>query len=308
MFRRMFFSNRLVILWIGIGLFTGLIGDIDKGFAHGRLLKHRDKKRSFRKKSKLFVDENEITVMQAKTFYIEGKYEKAFAIIKQFLMKHGNHADLDEAYFYMGLCYEALGDTANAMICWDKLIYQEKSYETEKSTKSQNDNFFSQRALLAKAQSNFLKGNSYEAMRQYEEALDVFSLNAVPYVCIQRLFSLYKKYRRTTSMQNLKDQVLLEMKISINDTIGQQESSSSKYYTLQVGAFQVYQNALDLKSRLRKKGFDAFCIKILSQKGPVYKVKVGRCVARSQLKTLQKKIWRKARIRGTMMLGNVSLS
>ncbi len=233
---------------------------------------------------------------QAKVFYLQGQYERSLKIFQQFLMNHRKHCDLDEAYLYAGLCYDALGDGDNAVICWDRLIYQK------------SDALMKRRALMVKARFKDREGQTFEAMRLYELILQVAPLDEYPVASVHRLIELYRKYDRASEAGRLDKKARALMPISQGMAFFVKSAMSRrKYFSVQVGAFKTFKNANQLKRHLKKKGFDVFIVRDAVSKHSLYKVRVGQLKAHSQVRTLQRDMWSQEKLKGSVVFELIPL-
>jgi DedD protein len=79
------------------------------------------------------------------------------------------------------------------------------------------------------------------------------------------------------------------------------ESRDSKAWAVQVGSFSKQSNALGLRDKLRTKGYRAFVEKVSTDKGDVYRVRVGPEVHRSQAEELKKDLQAKLKLNGLVV-------
>ena len=69
-----------------------------------------------------------------------------------------------------------------------------------------------------------------------------------------------------------------------------QAAVSLSYYTVQVGAFSKIENARRLANKLKALGYEAYLDELISGKGTVFKVKVGRFNNRGQAVSLDREL------------------
>lgn len=79
------------------------------------------------------------------------------------------------------------------------------------------------------------------------------------------------------------------------------ESRDSKAWAVQVGSFSKQSNALGLRDKLRDKGYRAFVEQVSTDKGEVYRVRVGPEVHRSQAEELKKELQEKLKLNGLVV-------
>lgn len=79
------------------------------------------------------------------------------------------------------------------------------------------------------------------------------------------------------------------------------ESRDSKAWAVQVGSFSKQSNALGLRDKLRDKGYRAFVEQVSTDKGEVYRLRVGPEVHRSQAEELKKELQEKLKLNGLVV-------
>lgn len=78
-------------------------------------------------------------------------------------------------------------------------------------------------------------------------------------------------------------------------------SRDSQAWAVQVGSFSKQSNALGLRDKLRAKGYRAFVEQVSTDKGDVYRVRVGPEVQRSKAEELKKELQEKLKLNGLVV-------
>lgn len=73
-------------------------------------------------------------------------------------------------------------------------------------------------------------------------------------------------------------------------------------YTLQLASFSKKSNSLGLRDKLRKKGFKAYSESIQTEKGKVYRLRVGPYLKYNQILSAQKKIEKEFKLSKTVIV------
>lgn len=84
-------------------------------------------------------------------------------------------------------------------------------------------------------------------------------------------------------IDNLKEEISNKQVKNTESNKSNNDSNNSKKYTIQVGAFKNEVEAIALKTKLKKKGYNAYVVIDKTKKnGDIYKVKVGEFLSREE--------------------------
>ena len=245
-----------------------------------------------RKKRKTNVDKRTNNrLVEAYDLYVKQEYVRVIPILAGLLNSSKAGRSEDQIYYLLGLSYQASDQIDDALICFDRLIYQNTAP------------YYHMKALISKADYYFSIKQYHQAERYYEQAI---SLN-ITVEDLDRVYLALADIAMQNGEQNkaqsywqrvLKDTPTRHLKNKASALLKQLKA---KVYSVQVGAFQTKKNARLLSTKLKKKGYDAFVVMGKKQGKSVYKVRVGRLSDKEASLRLGRKIQINEQIKGSVV-------
>jgi len=254
---------------------------------------------------------------------MKGESEPILDIAKNFGLSFPASSLLPEVHYYEGT---ALLETANFQAANQKFLmlvlrFPESSYaglgqlgiaesyyqagnftdalaQYKLAAKKISDKYYAPRIDLKIADCYQRLGDQHRSVQHYQKVVDEFPDTPEGSLAKTRLSSL-KTQPRDAAQQTPRQQPTPKLEgwdgISVEGpvTIAKSESQTptgANRYTVQVGAFKNRQNAVDLHGALKIKGYDAYFTYNEQQTNPIYKIRVGRCISKSEAAGIVEKL------------------
>lgn len=200
-----------------------------------------------------------------KQSYISGDYEMAIKEGEK-IMARSNYSSpgMDELYYFLGLSYLKDGNYLRASDIFEIIINEFKSSQFVKDAK------------LGLADIDYFKGDYDAARNGYKGLLNSKDGEALK---PQLSYRLDECIGKKTAAKILPDPV-------IKDEVILQEN----YFSVQVGSFTNSNNANNLKTELKEKGYNSFVEENTAQDKISYRVKVGKLQSRREALELEAKL------------------
>lgn len=229
----------------------------------------------------------------AKVAFLSQSYKDAADLFRKFLRRYPKSGLSDEAYYWLGQSYVELGDKPNALLCFDRLVYQ-----------SDIQSPYRYYGLWGKAVVYEKIGPKEEAVKYYERLAEhpALSWGHLP---LEKLIDYYRAAGNTGKVR------LYRKELSDRYPLSEQAESepvalarpAPSYYSVQVGAFGNEQNANKLKSKLGEKGYSVFVVEEGIGATLRYKVRVGHFAKEDEAKKFLGRFERQERLKATVVPG-----
>ena len=201
-----------------------------------------------------------------KHYYLLGDYNKAVKEFEIFLKNYYETEYLDEVYYYLGLAYLAVSDKENAILCFDKIIYEIGS----------SSNFYDW-AIMAKGDLYYKLEIYNEAEKYYLKALANIKDGSIASSLNYKMGLISQKQGKWEDADKYFKTVLKEYPLSNESLLVDNALNGINVFSfsVQVGSFFAKENACKLRDKLLNKNYEAFVVAPDMIKDKYYRVRVG---------------------------------
>jgi tetratricopeptide (TPR) repeat protein len=227
----------------------------------------------------------ELTLAEVDELFLEARYEKV--VTEADALIDARSSGREELYYLKGLSQLKLGKFGEARA----------SFEGLRSKYPKSSRGFD--ALVGVGDAYFLEGKANEAARIYNEVLSAYpkgrNINSVYYKLgdsYQRM-GLNDKAQQYFGMAGSAASVASAQTVALMTNItprGGASSFAGNCLSVQIGSFKNSDNADRLSRQMGAKGYDSHVETVSDTKGTFYRVKVGRCVSRSEAERLESQL------------------
>ncbi|MBU1726715.1 MAG: SPOR domain-containing protein [Candidatus Omnitrophica bacterium] len=192
-------------------------------------------------------------------YFLRGDYKLVIAQEEQVLAAARKDSQFYEHYYLVGLSYMKEGDLSRARGIFEVILHDAKDSKLKEEAK-------------------ISLGDSYLAVKELDKAQDI-----------------YREILKSDPDSKYKDLIagrLSGASVKLKDSSVAPESSSTSYYSVQVGAFNNADNAETLLQKLRAKDYSAYIDNSVLEGKTVYRVRVGRFSQRNDALSLESKLSR----------------
>ena len=207
-----------------------------------------------------FADE----IVDIEELFLEGNYTASIVKAQGFIKREPTSFKKRQAYYLMGLSFLKLANTEKARECFKEAI----NYKLDSITINSN---------IGIADSYFIDKKFYEAINKYKDILELhprLSNKSNIY------FKLGQCYLKLGSWQQAKDyfyKVKRSYPLSFESYMADEIlNEDAFYFTVQVGSFTNYSNAMKLYQDLKRKDYPVFIDEKKIRDIKFYRVRVGK--------------------------------